>query len=77
MPDSRSREPGHESPTHIGAVDGDSLWQCYATTKQNPCTYLAMNCYLLLFFTDLITRSIRLESKNVTPGIWNIQHTIP
>ena len=36
MLDSQSREPRHESPTHIGAVDGDSLWQCYAMTKQNP-----------------------------------------
>ena len=40
MLDSRSREPGHESPTHVGAVEGDSLWRCYATAKQNPCMYL-------------------------------------
>ena len=25
MPDSRSREPCHESPTYNGAVDGDTL----------------------------------------------------
>ena len=33
MPDSRSREPGQESPTYNCAVDGDMLWRCYATTK--------------------------------------------
>ena len=35
MPDSRSREHRHESSTHICAVDDDSLWRCYATTKYN------------------------------------------
>ena len=25
---------------HIGAVDGDSLWHCYAKTKQNCCTVM-------------------------------------
>ena len=38
MPDSRSREPGHESPTYNDVVDGGLLWLCnYDTTKQNPC----------------------------------------
>ena len=27
IPDSRSRERGHESPTCDGAVDGDTLWR--------------------------------------------------
>ena len=35
MPDSRSRGHRHEYPTHIGAVDDDSLWRCYATTNTN------------------------------------------
>ena len=33
MPDSRSSEPGHDSRTYNGAVDGDTLWRCYAKTK--------------------------------------------
>ena len=33
MSDSQSREPGHESPTCNGAVDGGKFWWCYATTK--------------------------------------------
>ena len=37
MPDSRSRETGHESPTCNGAVDGDTLWRCYATTTSLYC----------------------------------------
>ena len=32
------RENTVTNPLHIGAVDGDSLWRCYATTKQNHCT---------------------------------------
>ena len=32
------RENTVTNPLHIGAVDGDSLWHCYATTKQNHCT---------------------------------------
>ena len=45
MPDSRAREHHHESSygLHIGAVDGDSLWRCYAMTTQNHCT-----CYFVI-----------------------------
>ena len=32
------RENEVTNPLHIGAVDGDSLWRCYVTTKQNHCT---------------------------------------
>ena len=40
MQDSRSREPGHESPTYNVTIDGDILWWCYATrkTKSLNCT---------------------------------------
>ena len=43
MPDSRSRGHSHESSTHIGAVDDDSLWRCYATTKYNNCPIALWN----------------------------------
>ena len=38
--ESRTLDRGNTvtNPPHIGAVDGDSLWRCYATTKQNHCT---------------------------------------
>ena len=54
MPDSRAREHRHESSygLHIGAVDGDSLWRCYAMTTQNHCT-----CYFVInrdFFIYLL-----------------------
>ena len=47
MPDSRAREHRHESSygLHIGAVDGDSLWRCYAMTTQNHCT---CTCYFVI-----------------------------
>ena len=51
MPDSRAREHRHESSygLHIGAVDGDSLWRCYAMTTQHHCTcYFVINRDLLL-----------------------------
>ena len=32
------RENTVTNPLPIGAVDGDSLWRCYTTTKQNHCT---------------------------------------
>ena len=46
MPDSRAREHRHESSygLHIGAVDGDSLWRCYAMTTQNHCTLYLLLC---------------------------------
>ena len=34
MPDSRSREPSHESPTYNGAVDGDDRIKSYNCTWQ-------------------------------------------
>ena len=40
MPNSQSREPGHESHTYNDVVDDDILWRCYATTRQNPCMIL-------------------------------------
>ena len=45
MPDSRAKEHRHEYSygLHIGAVDGDSLWRCYAMTTQNHCT-----CYFVI-----------------------------
>ena len=49
MPDSRSREHRHESSTHIGAVDDDSLWRCCATTKYNHCTIVLVLCNKLWF----------------------------
>ena len=49
MPDSRSREHRHESSTHIWAVDDDSLWRCYATTKYNHCTIVLVLCNKLWF----------------------------
>ena len=56
------RENTVTNPLHIGAVDGDTLWRCYATTKQNhfTCTlqytvilfiyYFYLFIYLFLFF---------------------------
>ena len=32
------RENAVTNPLHISAIDGDSLWRCYVTTKQNHCT---------------------------------------
>ena len=55
MPDSRAREHRHESSygLHIGAVDGDSLWRCYAMTTQNHCTcYFVINRDLFLIFNS-------------------------
>ena len=52
MPDSRAREHRHESSygLHTGAVDGDSLWRCYAMTTQNHCTcYFVINRDLFYF----------------------------
>ena len=52
MPDSRAREHRHESSygLHIGAVDGDSLWRCYAMTTQNHCTcYFVINRDLFIY----------------------------
>ena len=38
MPNSRSRESITNPLHNNGAVDGDTLWRCYATAKQrNPC----------------------------------------
>ena len=57
MPDSRAREHRHESSygLHIGAVDGDSLWRCYAMTTPNHCTcYFVINRDLLLFIIIII-----------------------
>ena len=61
MPDSRAREHRHESSysLHIGAVDGDSLWRCYAITTQNHCTcYFVINRDLFLFYF-LCLQSVR------------------
>ena len=57
LPDSRSRGHRHESPTHIGAVDDDSLWRCYA--RQNTIIaplYFAINYDLLYLFTTQLPR---------------------
>ena len=48
MPDSRSREPGHESPKHIGAVDGDSLWHKKIKSLYVLEWYLAIKCDLFI-----------------------------
>ena len=58
MPDSRAREHRHESSygLHIGAVDGDSLWRCYAMTTQNHCTcYFVINRDFVFIFILLHT----------------------
>ena len=49
MLDSRSRGHRHESSTHIGAVDDDSLWRCYATTQYNHYTIVLVICNKLWF----------------------------
>ena len=57
MPDSRAREHRHESSygLHIGAVDGDSLWRCYAMTTQNHCTcYFVINRDFFLLCTHSV-----------------------
>ena len=50
MSDSRSREHRHESSTHICAVDDDSLWRCYTTTKYNHCTIVLCNKLRFILF---------------------------
>ena len=57
MPDSRSRGHRHESYTHIGAVDGDRLWRCYATTKYNHCTIVLVlwnKLWFILFIYNTV-----------------------
>ena len=59
MPDSRAREHRHESSygLHIGAVDGDSLWRCYAMTTQTHCTcYFVINRDFDFFIAPLFTQ---------------------
>ena len=55
MPDSRSRGHRHESSTHIGAVDDDSLWRCYSTTTYNLCTIVLCNkLWFILFIYNTV-----------------------
>ena len=45
------RENTVTNPLHISAVDGDSLWRCYATTKTKSLYfYFSINRDLLLFY---------------------------
>ena len=39
------------NPLHIGTVDGDSLWRCYATTKKS--LYFAINRDLFIYYVKL------------------------
>ena len=67
MPDSRAREHRHESSygLHIGAVDGDSLWRCYAMTTQNHCTcYFVINRDLFMIY---LISSLRYPPPPVDP----------
>ena len=57
MPDSRSRQHRYESSTHIWAVDDDSLWRCYATTKYNNCTIVLVlrnKLWFILFIYNTV-----------------------
>ena len=66
MPDSRAREHRHESSygLHIGAVDGDSLWRCYAMTTQNHCTcYFVINRDLFIYLFVFVCVGSQLARK--------------
>ena len=67
MPDSRSRGHRHESSTHIGAVDDDRLWQCYATTKYNHCT-IVLVLWKKLWFFYLFTTQLPRETAEWLPS---------
>ena len=64
MPASRSREHRHESSTHICAVDDDSLWRCYATTKYNHCTIVLVHCNKLWFILFIYNTVAPLKLLN-------------
>ncbi len=64
IPDSRSREHRHESSTHIGAVDDDSLWWCWATTKCNHCTIVLVLCNKLWFMLFIYNTVAPLKLLN-------------
>ena len=64
MPDSRSRQHRHESSTHICAVDDDSLWRCYATTKYNNCTVVLVLCNKLWFILIIYNTVAPLKLLN-------------
>ena len=60
LPDSRSKGHRHESSTHSGAVDDDSLWRCYATTKYNHCTIVLCNKLWFILFIYNTVAPLRL-----------------